>query len=88
MFSALDRAVIIAFKFIPLRLGIDEMFSGGMATLLGWPNLTGVTLALIKKRKSKTPLPRVSQLPLDEKLAVEEDNIVKSIAYAREKLGL
>ena len=52
IFSALDRAVIIAFKFIPFRLGIDEMFSGGMATLLGWPNLTGVTLALTKKVRS------------------------------------
>jgi hypothetical protein len=52
IFSALDRAVIIAFKFIPFRLGIDEMFSGGMATLLGWPNLTGVILALIKKVRS------------------------------------
>ena len=52
IFSALDRAVIIAFKFIPFRLGIDEMASGGMATLLGWPNLTGVTLALIKKVRS------------------------------------
>ena len=52
IFSALDRAVIIAFKFIPFRLGIDEMFSGGMATLLGWPNVTGVILALIKKVRS------------------------------------
>ena len=52
MFSALDRAVIIAFKFIPFRLGIDELFSGGMATLFGWPNATGVALALIKKVRS------------------------------------
>ena len=34
MFSALDRAVIIAFKYIPLRLGIDELFGGGMAGFL------------------------------------------------------
>ena len=52
MFSALDRAIIIAFKFIPFRLGIDELFSGGMATLFGWPNATGVALALIKKVRS------------------------------------
>ena len=52
MFSALDRAIIIAFKFIPFRLGIDEMFSGGMATMLGWPVATGVALALIKKVRS------------------------------------
>lgn len=52
MFSALDRAVIIGFKFVPFRLGVDELFSGGMATLLGWPNATGVALALIKKVRS------------------------------------
>jgi hypothetical protein len=52
MFSALDRAIIIAFKFVPFRLGIDELFSGGMATLLGWPNAIGVALALIKKVRS------------------------------------
>ena len=52
MFSALDRAVIIAFKFVPFRLGIDEASSGGMAVLLGWPAATGVALALVKKVRS------------------------------------
>ena len=50
--SARSIAIIIAFKFIPFRLGIDEMFSGGMATMLGWPVATGVALALIKKVRS------------------------------------
>ena len=52
IFSALDRAIIIAFKFVPFRLGIDEILSGGMATMLGWPTATGVVLALIKKVRS------------------------------------
>ena len=52
IFSALDRAIIIAFKFVPFRLGIDEVLSGGMATILGWPTATGVVLALIKKVRS------------------------------------
>jgi hypothetical protein len=52
MLSALDRAIIIAFKFIPLRLGVDEMFSGGMTAFLGWPVATGVVLALVKKVRS------------------------------------
>jgi len=52
MFSALDRAVIIAFKFIPFRLGIDETATGGMAGLLGWHPSTGVALAVIKKVRS------------------------------------
>jgi hypothetical protein len=54
MLSALDRAVIIAFKFIPFRAGIDEILSGGMAVLL-WGQAavaTGVTLAVIKKVRS------------------------------------
>lgn len=52
VFGALDRAVIIAFKFVPFRLGIDETASGVMAALLGWPAATGVALALIKKVRS------------------------------------
>ena len=52
MFSALDRAIIIAFKFVPFRLGIDEAFSGGMASLLRWDPATGVALAVIKKVRS------------------------------------
>lgn len=52
IFGALDRTIIIAFKFIPFRLGIDEASSGGMAALLGWPAATGVALALVRKVRS------------------------------------
>ena len=52
MFSALDRAVNIAFKFVPLKLGVDEASSGGMAALLGFTPATGVALALIRKVRS------------------------------------
>lgn len=52
MFGALDRAIIIAFKFVPFRIGIDEIVSGGMAGVLGFPQATGVALALIKKVRS------------------------------------
>jgi hypothetical protein len=52
MFGALDRVVIIVFKFIPWRIGVDEVFSGGMAAFLGWPATVGVVLALIKKVRS------------------------------------
>ena len=52
MFSALDRAIIIAFKFVPLRIGVDEASAGGMALLLGWPPATGVALALVRKVRS------------------------------------
>jgi hypothetical protein len=49
MFSALDRAVNVLFKFVPFRIGVDEASSGGMAALLGWAPATGVALAIVKK---------------------------------------
>lgn len=52
IFSALDRVVIVLFKFVPFRIGVDEASAGGMAALLGWPAATGVTLALVKKLRS------------------------------------
>ena len=52
IFSALDRAIVIVFKFIPLRLGVDETASGLLSGFLGWPVATGVVLALIKKVRS------------------------------------
>ena len=52
MFSALDRTINIAFKFVPLKLGVDEFSSGEMAGWLGWDPATGVALALIRKVRS------------------------------------
>jgi hypothetical protein len=52
IFAALDRATIIAFKWVPFRTGVDEMLSGGMAAVLGWTSIPGVVLALIKKVRS------------------------------------
>ncbi len=50
--SALDRLVIVAFKFVPFRIGVDEASSGGMTALLGWGAAVGVTLAIVKKVRS------------------------------------
>jgi hypothetical protein len=52
IFSALDRVIIVLFKFVPFRIGVDEASSGGMAALLGWGTATGVTLAILKKVRS------------------------------------
>ncbi len=46
------------------------------------------TLQMIKKNKYKSSLPRVSQLTTEERLATEEDNIISSLSYSRNKLGL
>jgi hypothetical protein len=52
IFSALDRVIIVLFKFVPFRIGVDEASSGGMAALLGWPASIGVALAVVKKVRS------------------------------------
>jgi hypothetical protein len=52
VFSALDRLVIVAFKFVPFRIGVDEASSGGMAVLFGWGAAVGVTFAIVKKVRS------------------------------------
>jgi sugar phosphate isomerase/epimerase len=46
------------------------------------------TLALVRARKPATPLPRVDQLDAAALRALEEENVKKCIAYARDKLGL
>ena len=52
IFTALDRVVIVLFKFVPFRIGVDEASSGGIAALLGWGPAAGVALAVVKKVRS------------------------------------
>jgi hypothetical protein len=49
LLESAGRFVAVAFKFVPYRLGIDEIGSGAVATVLGLPPATGVTLALIRR---------------------------------------
>ena len=46
------------------------------------------TLALVRKQASARPLARISELPRERQLALEEENIRRSVAYARRHLGL
>jgi hypothetical protein len=46
------------------------------------------TLRMVKQNKYSTALPRVSQLSMDERLAVEEENIVRCLGYSKDTLGL
>ena len=46
------------------------------------------TLRMVKQHPYGAPLPRVSQLSGEEKLAVEEDNIIKCLTYSKDRLGL
>jgi len=46
------------------------------------------TLRMVRQRKFKNGLPRVSQLSAEDRLAMEEQNIVECLAYGRANLGL
>jgi sugar phosphate isomerase/epimerase len=46
------------------------------------------TLALVRRHAAKQPLVRISQLSLQKRLAIEEENNRKCLAYARERLEL
>jgi sugar phosphate isomerase/epimerase len=46
------------------------------------------TLAMVRKHAAPQPLPRVSHLPQEKRLEVEDQNVRHCIAYARERLGL
>ena len=52
IFSALDRAVIVAFKFVPFQIGVGEASSGVLSALLYLDATTGVQLAVVKKVRS------------------------------------
>jgi sugar phosphate isomerase/epimerase len=44
-------------------------------------------LALVRARAGKKPLPRISELPREEQLRREDENVRQCLRYAREKLG-
>ncbi len=48
-FEALNRMVILAFKFVPFRVGIDEALTGAAAPMLALDPATGITLAVVRK---------------------------------------
>lgn len=49
LMESAGRFVMIAFKFVPYRLGVDEAGSGAVAQVLGLNPVTGVTLALVRR---------------------------------------
>jgi sugar phosphate isomerase/epimerase len=46
------------------------------------------TIRMVKKNASQTPLPRVAQLTAEERLGVEEKNILSSLTFSSERLNL
>jgi len=47
--ESVNRVINVAFKFIPLRMGIDEAGTGKVSKVLQFAEATGVTLAIIRK---------------------------------------
>jgi len=44
-----NRATNVIFKFVPMRLGVDELGTGGLTSVLGYSIADGVTLAIVRK---------------------------------------
>lgn len=52
MFESLNRVTTVVFKFVPLRVGVDEAVSKAFAPLVGVNPVAGVSLAVIRKVRS------------------------------------
>jgi hypothetical protein len=49
--ESVNRIINVAFKFIPLRAGVDEGGTGQVSKVLGFARGIGVTLAIIRKAR-------------------------------------
>ncbi len=47
--ESVNRIINVAFKFVPLRVGVDEGGTGMLAKVLGFTPAIGVTLAIVRK---------------------------------------
>src|SRR5437660_3411426 len=47
--ESVNRVITLAFKFVPLRMGVDEAGTGRVSRILQFTEATGVTLAIIRK---------------------------------------
>lgn len=49
--ESVNRVINVVFKFVPLRLGVDEAGSGWITEVLRFGKTTGVTLAIVRKAR-------------------------------------
>lgn len=49
LFETANRLLTVVFKFVPLRLGVDEAGTAGFATMIGIAAKTGLSLAIVRK---------------------------------------
>lgn len=50
--GTVERLITIAFKFVPLRLGVDHIGAGTAASLLGLGSATGITIATVRTARN------------------------------------
>ena len=50
--GTVERVIVIAFKFVPFRLGVDHLGSGSAAEMLGIGNATGVAIATVRTARN------------------------------------
>jgi hypothetical protein len=51
-FESVNRIITVAFKFVPLRAGVDELGTGQLARVLSFGMTAGVTLAVVRKART------------------------------------
>jgi lysylphosphatidylglycerol synthase-like protein len=49
LFESVNRLITVVFKFVPLRLGVDEAGTAAFARIIGMAALTGLSLGIIRK---------------------------------------
>jgi hypothetical protein len=49
--ESVNRVITMAFKFIPMRMGVDEAGTGKVSKALLFTEVTGVTLAIVRKAR-------------------------------------
>jgi hypothetical protein len=49
LFESANRLMTVIFKFVPLRLGVDEAGTAAFATIIGLSAKTGLSLGIIRK---------------------------------------
>lgn len=49
--ESVNRIINVAFKFVPLRTGVDEAGTGMLSKVLGFTTAIGVTLAIVRKAR-------------------------------------
>jgi len=49
--ESVNRIINVAFKFVPLRAGVDEGGTGQVSKVIGLAKATGVTLAIVRKAR-------------------------------------